>query len=80
MVTAILLTFVLASALYLGGLGVVLFIAGRRLAEHLKGDAEAVAAVTRHVMIPLLGRKGKPAPAGEPESAPVVKKTKGTLV
>jgi len=80
MITAILVTFVVASALYLGGMGVVLFIAGRRLAEHLKGDAEAVAAVTRHVIIPLLGRKGGRAPAAAPETAPAMKKTKGTLV
>jgi len=78
MVTAILVTFVLASAMYLGGLGMVPFIVGRRLADHLKGDSEAVAAVTRHVLIPLLGRKANPAPAEVPKSAPVVKK--GTLV
>jgi len=80
MFTATLVTFVLTSAVYLGGLGAVLFIAGRRLAEHLKGDSEAVAAVTRHVMIPLLGRKGKPSPVAGAEAAPAVKKTKGTLV
>ncbi len=80
MLTATLVTFALTSVAYLGALGAVLFIAGRRLAEHLRGDAEAVAAVTRHVLIPLLARKGKPAPAGDAAAAPTAKKTKGALV
>ena len=80
MFTEALVTFLLTSAVFLGGFGTVLFIAGRRLADHLKGDAEAVAAVTRHVMIPLLGRKGKPASAEAADAVPAVKKIKGTLI
>jgi hypothetical protein len=80
MLTATLVTFVLTSAAYLGALGAVLFLAGRRLAEHWKSDPAALAAVVRHVLTPLLGRKGEPAPSGVAGAAPDVKKPKGSLV
>jgi hypothetical protein len=45
--------FVLTTALY----GSLLFLAFRRVAAHLQGNAEATKSVVEHVVIPLLGRK-----------------------
>lgn len=64
----IFLTFALTTALY----GFLLWLAGRRVAKHLQGNAEAVKAVTEHVLLPILGRQG--------EQKLAVQKTKDTLV
>jgi hypothetical protein len=59
------LTFLLTTAAY----GILLWLACRRVSRHLQGNAEAVKAVTDHVLIPLLGRRaegGREPPAGEP--------------
>jgi len=45
--------FLLTTALY----GALLFLAFRRVAAHLQGNAEATKSVVDHVVIPLLGRK-----------------------
>jgi hypothetical protein len=64
--TIILLTFVATTAIYAG----LLLLAFRRVASHLRGNAEAVQAVTQHVLVPLFGRKRddvekkKPVPHG----------------
>jgi len=38
-------------------LGTVAWLAWSRLGAHLKDNEEAVTAVTRHVLIPLMGKK-----------------------
>jgi hypothetical protein len=53
MMITIFAVFLLTTALY----GAVLFLAFRRVAEHLKGNAEATKSVVDHIVIPLLGRK-----------------------
>lgn len=58
------------------GEGVVAWLIWRRLAEHMKGNPEAVAALTTHLFVPLLGRKAAPAPEAKPE----VQRTRGTLI
>jgi hypothetical protein len=64
----IFLTFLVTTAFY-GGL---LFLVCRRVAMHLQGNADAVKAVTEHVLLPVLGRQG--------EQKPPVLKAKGTPV
>jgi hypothetical protein len=50
------------------GLGVAVFFIWRCLAEHMKTEGqEAVEALSKHLFIPLLGRKEAPAPQAEPE-------------
>ncbi|HTU92890.1 MAG TPA: hypothetical protein VMF69_22610 [Gemmataceae bacterium] len=49
----IFMTFLLTTAAY----GALLWLACRRVLRHLKGNPEAVKAVTDHVLIPLLGRR-----------------------
>ncbi len=49
----IFLTFLLTTA----GYGALLWWACRRISRHLRGNPEAVKAVTEHVLIPLLGRR-----------------------
>jgi hypothetical protein len=39
------------------GLGTVAWLAWSRLGAHLKGNEEAVTAITKHVLIPLMGKK-----------------------
>jgi hypothetical protein len=56
------LTFLVTTALY----GVLLWLAIRRVSRHLQGNAEAIKAVTDHVLIPLLGRR----PEGDREQWP----------
>ncbi len=50
-----------------GALGIAGWLAWRRLAEHLKDNPEAVAAVAKHVFVPLLSEKEK---EGKPEGEP----------
>ncbi len=64
----IIATFGLTTGLY----GFLLWLACRRVARHLQGNAEAVKAVTEHVLLPILGRQA--------EQKPAVQKTKATLV
>lgn len=49
----IFVTFVLTTALYVG-LG---FLAFRRVSRHLQENPAGVAALTEHLLIPILGRK-----------------------
>jgi hypothetical protein len=56
------LTFLVTTALY----GVLLWLAIRRVSQHLQGNPEAVKAVTDHVLIPLLGRR----PEGDDSPGP----------
>ena len=63
----IFLTFILTTCFY----GCLLCLACRRITTHLQGNAEAVKAVTEHVLLPVLGRKT--------EQKPAVQKTKVTL-
>jgi hypothetical protein len=61
----VLLTFLLTTAFF----GILLWLACRRVSRHLQGNADAVKAVTDHVLIPLLGRRAeddREPPAGEP--------------
>jgi hypothetical protein len=52
----ILMTFVLTVA----GCGVIAWLACRRIARHLQGNADGVKAVTDHILLPLLTRKREP--------------------
>ena len=45
-----------------GGYGFLLWLACRRIMEHLKGDPQATEAFTRHVLVPLFGRRKEAAP------------------
>lgn len=65
----IFLTFILTTGLY----GFLLWLAFSRVAQHLKGNPEAVKAVMEHVLLPMLGRQAE-------QHKPAVQKTKGTLV
>jgi hypothetical protein len=49
---AIILTFLLTTAAY----GVLLWLAVRRVLHHLQGNEEGIKALTRFVLVPLLGR------------------------
>jgi hypothetical protein len=62
---AVLLTFVLTTLAYVA----LTFLAWRRVVEHLRDDPEASQAFSRHVLIPLLGRKSKEAPSEESKEA-----------
>jgi hypothetical protein len=59
----VLLTFLATTALY----AVLVAVVFRRVALHLQGNAEAMRAVTEHVLVPLLGRKKKDPDADAPE-------------
>jgi len=48
---------VLAFVLLAGGGGTLMWFTWRRIAEHLKENPDAVAALTVHLFVPLLGRK-----------------------
>lgn len=63
----IFLTFILTTALY----ACLVALALRRVAAHLRGNPEAVKAVTEHVLLPVLGRQAEQKPAAD--------KTKSTL-
>jgi hypothetical protein len=52
----LLLTFVMTTGLY----AAVLWLAFRRVASHLKDNAEAVKQVSEHVFVPLFGKRGAP--------------------
>ena len=52
--------------------GALAWLLWRRIAAYLQGNEEAVAALTKHLFMPLLGRKQ--------EAKPEVKKVKATLV
>jgi hypothetical protein len=43
--------------LVLGAEGALVWLVWRRMAEHLKENPDAVAALTVHLFVPLLGRK-----------------------
>jgi hypothetical protein len=60
----IILTFLLTTVA-LGALG---FLALRRVAIHLKENPEGIEAVSKHVLLPLLGRKSAAQPEGPASS------------
>ena len=49
----IVITFILTTVAY----GVLIWFASRRLVAHLRDNPEAVAALSEHLIIPILGRK-----------------------
>jgi hypothetical protein len=51
----ILLTFILTTA----GWGALLALALRRVAMHLKDNPEGVEAISKHVLVPILGRRAE---------------------
>ncbi len=55
-----------------GGLGVLVWLAARRLARHLAGNPEAARLISEHLITPLL--------IGKQEPKPEPKKIKSTLV
>jgi hypothetical protein len=50
------LTFLGTTALW----GFVLWLATRRVVHHLRGNPEGIAALTAHLLVPLLGRREEP--------------------
>jgi hypothetical protein len=62
--TLVLLTLVVTTLIYLS----LFALALRRVASHLRGNAEAVQAVTEHVLVPLLGRQKGDAEKKKPVS------------
>jgi len=54
----------------LGGLGVLVWLGGRRIVLHLQQRPEAVAILAEHLILPLLGKEPKPE----------AKKVRGTMV
>ena len=63
----IFLTFILTTCLY----GCVLLLACRRVARHLRGNQEAVKAVTEHVLLPVFGRQDEQEPVEERPKEPL---------
>ena len=66
--------FILLAALLVlvGGLGVLVWLAARRVARHLAGNPEAARLISEHLITPLL--------IGKQEPKPEPKKIKSTLV
>jgi len=52
---AIIVTFSLTTIVYAS----LMWLACRRVVHHLRGNPEAVKAVTEHVLLPMLGRKAE---------------------
>ena len=55
---AIIVTFSLTTIVYAS----LMWLACRRVVRHLRGNPEAVKAVTEHVLLPMLGRKPEQKP------------------
>ena len=49
----VIMTFSLTTGIYAS----LMWLACRRVVHHLRGNPEAVKAVTEHVLLPMLGRK-----------------------
>jgi hypothetical protein len=49
------ITFILTTSVYAS----LMWLACRRVVHHLRGNPEAVKAVTEHVLLPMLGREAK---------------------
>jgi hypothetical protein len=62
--TLMLLTFVITTVIYSS----IFVFALRRVTSHLRGNAEAVQAVTEHVLVPLFGKKKDDADKKKPVS------------
>jgi hypothetical protein len=54
----VIMTFILSVAVC----ACLVWRAGRRVAHHLRGNPEAVNAVTEHVLLPMLGRQDEQKP------------------
>ena len=54
----VVMTFILTTGVY----ACLMWLAGRRVAHHLRGNPEAVKAVTEHVLLPMLGRQAEQKP------------------
>ena len=52
------ITFVLTTGVFVS----LIWLACRRVVHHLRGNPEAVKAVTEHVLLPMLGRKPEQKP------------------
>ena len=52
---AVIMTFILTTGVYAS----LMWLACRRVVHHLRGNPEAVKAVTEHVFLPMLGRKAE---------------------
>lgn len=59
-----------------GAIGVLAWLAWRRVAEHMRNDPAAAELVAKYVIAPLLTGEKK----AKPEATPETKKIKGTLV
>jgi hypothetical protein len=55
----VIMTFILTTSVYV----CLMWLACRRVAHHLRGNAEAVKAVTEHVLLPMLGRQAEQKPS-----------------
>jgi len=53
--------------LIVGGEGTVAWLIWRRMGEYLKENPEAVAALTTHLFVPLMGKKAKPEEVKQPQ-------------
>ena len=60
-----------AALVVIGGIGVLVWFGGRRIARHLEVNPEAAKLLAEHVIMPLLVRK---------EAKPEAKKVKGFVV
>ena len=54
----VIMTFILTTGVY----ACLMWLACRRVAHHLRGNPEAVKAVTEHVLLPLLRRQAEQKP------------------
>lgn len=61
-------TFILTTILY----GCLLFLACRRVAIHLRGNAVAAHAVAEHVLLPIIGRKEEKKPEEDEDEGDAV--------
>jgi hypothetical protein len=52
------------------GGGALMWLTWRRMAGHLKGNEEAVSALTKHLFVPLLGGQDTPQPDETPAPKP----------
>jgi hypothetical protein len=62
-----------------GGIGVLVWLAGRRLSQHMKECPEAGVAIAKHVVMPLLGCKIAPRAEPKPEQEARPERVRGAL-
>ena len=55
-----LLVLLLAVVAVLGGLGVLVWLGGRKVIRHLRQDPEGARLLVEHIVMPLLGKEAKP--------------------